>query len=258
MLPHVNDFAAIIIEQELEFYQRYGPANIVQAYKSLKESLNVVKQTSHSCLVQIAWGTGWRSKTVGLGFNAGKLDEVSQQFTLGMVTHNVCHKRVVPAQRGQGWYCKTCRQAGLGLGDVTFHKVFPKTRRLVEFDQEPIVPLGWLLLTFEPAGEDIIPPVVRAIVQTPSRQATVPAAKRQFADLRVGEVVEGRVANTTDFGAFVDIGAEKDGLIHTSQLGASQANRTEDVVRRGDMVTVEIIRVDTERHRIGLRLIGKK
>jgi len=260
IVSHVNAFASEIIKGESEFYRLYGPKTLAQAYESLRESLDIVKQTGHSCLIQIAWGTGWRSKTVGLGFDSSELGEIRQQFNLGKVTHNVCHRKVVLSRRGQGWYCRACNQGNLRLSDVTFHAKFPKTRRLVVSNQEPVAPLGWLLLTFEPISADITPPTVPAIVQASSSKDVAPTgrpAERRLADLRVGETLQGHVTNTRKFGAFVDIGVGRDGLIHISNLAEGFVNQVEEVVQPGDTVTVKIVELDLEREkpRIGLRLL---
>jgi CRISPR-associated protein Csm5 len=227
VVRHANDFAARLIEQEADFYRRYGPPPLVGFYEQLAQVLAQVKAAGHTCLCQIAWGAGWTAKTVGTALDEATLARIKRDFNLGR----------------------------------TGSDIFPKTRRLVEVNGQPAAPLGWLMLTFQPEGEEVALPELPAIERRPSAPPAGRPARRPLSDLKIGEVVEGRVTNTTDFGAFVDIGAEKDGLIHVSQLGAiggKRVERVEDVVQRGDRVKVEIVRLEPERRRIGLRLVGKK
>lgn len=74
-------------------------------------------------------------------------------------------------------------------------------------------------------------------------------------DLKEGQKLQGTVRNVVDFGAFVDIGVKQDGLLHIS--GMSKTKKVEDpheVVGVGDIINVEIIKLDLERNRIGLKL----
>ncbi|KAM8852451.1 S1 RNA-binding domain-containing protein 1 isoform 2-T2 [Synchiropus picturatus] len=80
-----------------------------------------------------------------------------------------------------------------------------------------------------------------------------------MSDLQVGAVLTGRVDNTTLFGAFVDIGVGRAGLIHKSnitlaKLPASQRRRSL-ALGPGERVEVRVLNVDPQRGRIGLDLI---
>jgi len=72
-------------------------------------------------------------------------------------------------------------------------------------------------------------------------------------DIEVGDVYTGKVVKTTTFGAFVELKKGTDGLIHISQLGTGHVKAVEDVLKRGDVVTVEVVEVDKARGRIGLK-----
>jgi polyribonucleotide nucleotidyltransferase len=61
----------------------------------------------------------------------------------------------------------------------------------------------------------------------------------------VGKVYEGVVKSTTQFGAFVEIIPGVEGLLHISEMQHERTNRTEDVVRKGDMVKVKLLEVDS-------------
>jgi uncharacterized protein len=63
------------------------------------------------------------------------------------------------------------------------------------------------------------------------------------------------VRNVVDFGAFVDIGVKRDGLIHISNLSSGYIRDPHDVVSVGDVVDIEVISIDLQRGRIGLRLV---
>jgi len=82
------------------------------------------------------------------------------------------------------------------------------------------------------------------------------APRRKLTELVEGEEMEGRVASVTQFGAFVDIGAETDGLVHVSQMADTHVEHPSDVVSRGERVRVRVINVDVERRRIGLTMRG--
>jgi len=78
--------------------------------------------------------------------------------------------------------------------------------------------------------------------------------KEQLIDsLSVGQVLEGKVARITDFGAFVDLGGV-DGLIHVSELSWDHVDHPSKVVSEGDAVKVQVLRVDRDNHRISLSL----
>lgn len=74
-------------------------------------------------------------------------------------------------------------------------------------------------------------------------------------ELRPGMQLTGTVTNVVDFGAFVDIGVEKGGLIHISKFGGGFIKHPLDVVAVGQPVQVEVLDVDLERGRIALALV---
>lgn len=69
-------------------------------------------------------------------------------------------------------------------------------------------------------------------------------------DLEVGMELEGVVTNVTNFGAFVDVGVHRDGLVHVSQLADRFVKDPADVVAAGDKIKVRVLEVDLERQRI--------
>ncbi|MBC7255898.1 MAG: S1 RNA-binding domain-containing protein [Chloroflexi bacterium] len=87
---------------------------------------------------------------------------------------------------------------------------------------------------------------------------TVPGSgkgtKTPLEDLEIGAVVAGRVVRLVDFGAFVDIGAQADGLLHVSQLPHGYVSHPAEVLKPGDEVQVRIVEVDARRRRISLSM----
>ena len=78
---------------------------------------------------------------------------------------------------------------------------------------------------------------------------------RDIEDLHVGMELPGLVTNLTAFGAFVDIGLHENGLIHASQMGIRGMAVPSKVLKLRQEVLVQVISVDVERNRIGLKLI---
>ena len=76
-------------------------------------------------------------------------------------------------------------------------------------------------------------------------------------DLAAGQTMEGTVRNVVDFGAFVDIGVKQDGLLHISNMSENRRiDNPHDVLSVGDIIKIEILSLDLERGRIGLKLLS--
>jgi small subunit ribosomal protein S1 len=74
-------------------------------------------------------------------------------------------------------------------------------------------------------------------------------------NLREGQLVEGTVTHLTKFGAFARLGEDDlEGLIHISELSENRIEHPKEVISEGDVLTLRIIKIDRERHRIGLSL----
>lgn len=78
--------------------------------------------------------------------------------------------------------------------------------------------------------------------------------------LSVGQQVKGTVKRITEFGAFVDIGVGRDGLVHISELSAKRVGKVSDVLQDGQEVMLWIKKLDRDRNRISLTMIepGKR
>ena len=77
-------------------------------------------------------------------------------------------------------------------------------------------------------------------------------------DLKPGMELQGTVRNVVDFGAFVDIGVKQDGMVHISKLSNRFVKHPSDVVAVGDIVTVWVDNVDTNKGRVALTMLPQK
>lgn len=78
--------------------------------------------------------------------------------------------------------------------------------------------------------------------------------------LSVGQALQGTVKRITEFGAFVDIGVGRDGLVHISELSTTRVAKVSDLLKEGQQVTLWIKKLDRDRNRISLTMIepGKR
>ncbi|MGM0589257.1 MAG: Tex family protein [Bacteroidota bacterium] len=134
---------------------------------------------------------------------------------------------------------------------------------------QDVLPLKFRDMDYERVADqlDIGVPTLELIVenlQKPGRDPREALPKpllrtdvMKMEDLKEGQQLEGTVRNVVDFGAFVDIGVKQDGLLHISNL--KEHGRVDDVhdeVSVGDIVKVEILSIDLDRGRIGLKRIS--
>ena len=89
----------------------------------------------------------------------------------------------------------------------------------------------------------------------PTRRNGKSPSQKPERTVEVGDIIEGTVENTTEYGAFVELTSEVTGLIHISALSDDYVRRVEDVVKSGDKVTVEVLNID-DRGRYKLRRIA--
>lgn len=110
------------------------------------------------------------------------------------------------------------------------------------------------------AGEPTVRDIIDALGQPgrdPRDELPAPLFRADvlsMEDLKPGMALQGTVQNVVDFGAFVDIGVKKAGLVHISQLSDRYVNHPTEVVQVGDIVTVHILEVDAQRERISLTM----
>jgi len=91
-----------------------------------------------------------------------------------------------------------------------------------------------------------------------SRKAAMRASQRQQAksalsNIKVGQMMTGKVAQITDFGAFVDVEGVR-GLVHKSEIGWSRARDPQRDLKVGQEVQVKVLKVQPSRNRLGLSM----
>ena len=99
-----------------------------------------------------------------------------------------------------------------------------------------------------PTLKDILEQLVRP-GRDPRTDAPLPILRSDVLkaeDLVTGMQLQGTVRNVVDFGAFIDIGVKQDGLLHRTQIPRGT------VLKVGDIIDVEILKIEMERGRIGL------
>jgi polyribonucleotide nucleotidyltransferase len=96
-----------------------------------------------------------------------------------------------------------------------------------------------------------------------SNAKEIEAAKKWIhtivAEPEVGEIYEGTVVKTADFGAFVNFFGPKDGLVHISHLAPQRVNKVTDVVKEGDKVKVKLLGFDERgKVRLSMKAVDQK
>ena len=79
--------------------------------------------------------------------------------------------------------------------------------------------------------------------------------RMDLSKVQAGQQYNGRVVGLAKFGAFVDIGVGRDGLVHISELGKGFVDKVDGVLSIGDEITVWVKGIDQERKRISLTMV---
>ncbi|NLY91470.1 MAG: RNA-binding transcriptional accessory protein [Firmicutes bacterium] len=132
--------------------------------------------------------------------------------------------------------------------------------RLVELRNKlkglDLEPLARQLKTGLPTLQDIVDGLCRP-GRDPREELPGPVFRqdvKSMRDLKPGMILQGVVRNVVDFGAFIDIGVEQDGLAHISQLTTKYIRHPIEVVSVGQKVKTRVLSIDPERNRIALSL----
>ena len=96
------------------------------------------------------------------------------------------------------------------------------------------------IIKVDVADEDVVVDR-RAVLEELEAQAR----EQRLADLKEGMIVPGTVRSLTDFGAFVDIGGV-DGLLHVTDMSWGRVNKPSDLLKTGDQVEVQILKIDQQ------------
>ena len=105
------------------------------------------------------------------------------------------------------------------------------------------------IIEFKDGGRNLV--VSRRTLLEEEQKAGAVELRKSIA---VGSVVTGRVASVREFGAFVDLGAGVQGLLHVSEMGWSRVTDPSSVVKVGEEITVRVLRIEADGERIALGL----
>jgi len=122
----------------------------------------------------------------------------------------------------------------IGSGGKTINKIIDETGVKIDISDEGLVSIAGL----DEAMNEKAKQTILGITE----------------ELQVGKTYTGKVSRILNFGAFVDLGYGKEGMIHISKLSSSRVEKVEDVVKIGDSVEVSVIKIDNGK--VDLRLIG--
>jgi polyribonucleotide nucleotidyltransferase len=90
-------------------------------------------------------------------------------------------------------------------------------------------------------------------------KAAVNWIKSIASEPEVGQIYDGTVVKTVEFGAFVNFFGSKDGLVHISQLAKTRVNKTTDVVKEGDRVKVKVLGHDDRgKVKLSMRVVDQQ
>ncbi|EEC13399.1 conserved hypothetical protein, partial [Ixodes scapularis] len=145
----------------------------------------------------------------------------------------ICHLKLKKEDIGKQHFIETVKRESSRLGE---HMAGTVRALAVQ-----ALPVSVIFLYIEPGP---------AFLLTEQHQPLFKSGVVSLDEIEVGQELTGKVKNCTQFGAFVDIGVGKDGLIHCSQMNGHRVNL-------GDRVTVLVVNLERSRGRIGLRVIGK-
>jgi small subunit ribosomal protein S1 len=105
------------------------------------------------------------------------------------------------------------------------------------------------IVEYKEGGRNIV--VSRRALLEEQQRAGAAGVRRAIV---AGAVLTGRVASVREFGAFVDLGAGVQGLLHVSEMGWSRVSDASQVVTPGQEITVKVLRVDDSTQKIALGL----
>ena len=134
--------------------------------------------------------------------------------TVGALAPKICSLKVDPEKIGEI----------IGQRGKTINSIIEETGVKIDIDDDGTVAICGV----EQAGIDSALKIIHSIVDP----------------IEVGKIYEGKVVRIMNFGAFVELSPNKDGLIHISKLSKERVAKVEDVVNIGDTVKVKVLEID--------------
>lgn len=129
----------------------------------------------------------------------------------------------------------------------------PISQMDTQFTDDPSVHEGktytFRVIEYKDDGKNIVVSR-RSVLEEEERERAEEVRKALVPDA----VLTGRVVSVRDYGAFVDLGGNVQGLLHVSEMGWSRVSDPKSVVQPGDEITVKVLGVDEEKGRISLGL----
>lgn len=122
----------------------------------------------------------------------------------------------------------------IGTGGKMINKIIDETGVKIDISDEGMVSIAGVDSEMSQKAKDIILSITE--------------------DLEVGKTYTGTVERILQFGAFVNLGYGKEGMIHISKLSSKRVEKVEDVVKIGDKVEVSVIKI--EKGKVDLKLVG--
>ena len=141
---------------------------------------------------------------------------------------------------------KMAKSLGLSIPELIGNTEVLKTLKQTDFPYFDLYTFKDVIAELQKPGRD-----PRKSIKTLAFDETV----NSIEDLFVGKKLNGIVTNITNFGAFVNIGIKENGLIHKSNLADTFVENPADFIALHEHVNVEVITLDKDRKRIGLKRI---
>jgi small subunit ribosomal protein S1 len=170
--------------------------------------------------------------------NAATQRELEDAFNAGMAVEG----KVVQPVKG-GYEVRVARERAF----------CPLSQIDVVRTEDPNVHVGktyaFRVIEYRNGGKDVV--LSRRKVLEDEQRANADHVRKSIVP---GAVITGRVVSVREFGAFVELGAGIQGLLHVSEMGWTRVTNPNEIVAQGDQVTVKVLRVDEATQKISLGL----
>lgn len=143
------------------------------------------------------------------------------------------------------------KAVGYSEDDVKNRRISALSERMEDMDIEKFLRAH---LVGMPTLKDIAEALKRP-ERDPRDDMPAPVLKTEILtmeSIKPGDILTGTVRNITDFGAFVDIGVHRDGLVHISEISNRYIKHPSEALKVGDVVKVRVLDADSEKKRISL------